>query len=258
MLASGDPIATGLQARYKVTMPNLRVGDRDLAALLDFLGAGAGVAQAPVGARSSAVRDGDFVLAADPGVVMVIAGAEAKFTVTFKSVGGFTGWVQTQTLGVESAQGAVGTWSSPSVKVSSEGATKATFTILTLLDTPPGEYPIVFQGLNGSVAHRTAAVTLHVTGPPKNAITAVLHPDSPTVGATRYTIAGNATAGGWVKDLSTFPDGSVHSVSSKANGVGAYTIGPFVPRQRGTYHDVLIDTETGGRTELVYHAPMRD
>ena len=99
---------------------------------------------------------------------------------------------------------------------------------------------------------------LRVTGPPKNAITAVLHPDAPLVGVTRYTIAGNATAGGWVKDVSTFPDGSVHSVSSKANGVGAYKIGPFVPRQRGTYHDVLIDTETGGRTELVYRGAVRN
>jgi len=258
VLASGDPIATGLQARYKVAMPNLRVGDRDLAALMDFLGAGAGEAHAPVGGGGSAAGNGDFALAADPGAVAVIAGAEAKFTVTFKSVGGFAGWVQTQTLGVEGAQGAVGSWSSPSVKVSSAGATKATFTILTLLDTPPGEYPIVFQGVNGSVAHRTAAVTLRVTGPPKNAITAVLHPDAPIAGAARYTIGGNATAGGWVKDVSTFPDGSVHSVSSKANGVGAYTIGPFVLRQRGTYHDVLIDTETGGRTELVYQGSARN
>jgi protein SCO1 len=252
VLASGDPIAKGLQARYGITMPNLRVGDRDLAALLDFLSAGAVKAPAPLDVGKAAGGAGDFAVAADPGAAMVTAGAEAKFTVTFKSVGGFTGWVQTQTLGVEGAQGAVGSWSSPSVKVSAGGAGKATFTILTLLDTPPGEYPIVFQGVDGPVAHRAAPVTLRVTGPPKNAITAVLHPDSAIVGAMRYTIAGNATAGGWVKDVSTFPDGSVHSVSSKANGVGSYSIGPFVLKQRGTYHDVLIDTETGGRTELEY------
>jgi protein SCO1 len=35
----GDPIATALAAKYKVTMPNLSVGDRDLAALIDFLNA---------------------------------------------------------------------------------------------------------------------------------------------------------------------------------------------------------------------------
>jgi protein SCO1/2 len=258
VLASGDPIAKGLQAHYKVTMPNLRVGDRDLVALMDFLGAGADRTQAPVGAGGSAAGGGDFSMVADPGAATVMAGAQTRFTVTFKGVGGFAGWVQTQTLGVESARGAVGSWSTPSVKVSAAGAAKATFTILTLLDTPPGEYPIVFQGINGSVTHRAAAVMLHVTGPPKNAITAVLYPDSPTAGARRYTIAGNATAGGWVKDVSTFPDGSVHSVSSKANGVGSYTIGPFAPRQRGTYHDVLIDTETGGRTELVYQGASRN
>jgi protein SCO1 len=38
MLAAGDPVAAALQAKYRATMPNLRVGDHDLAALLDFLG----------------------------------------------------------------------------------------------------------------------------------------------------------------------------------------------------------------------------
>jgi protein SCO1 len=38
MLAAGDPIATALHEKYRATMPNLRVGDRDLAALLAFLG----------------------------------------------------------------------------------------------------------------------------------------------------------------------------------------------------------------------------
>jgi protein SCO1/2 len=43
MLAAGDPIAVALHAKYRTTMPNLRVGDLDLAALLDFLNAQAGV-----------------------------------------------------------------------------------------------------------------------------------------------------------------------------------------------------------------------
>jgi protein SCO1/2 len=53
MLAAGDPIAKALHAKYKVTMPNLRVGDRDLDALLDFFAAQsarANPAQASVGA----------------------------------------------------------------------------------------------------------------------------------------------------------------------------------------------------------------
>jgi protein SCO1/2 len=37
MLAAGDPIATALHGKYRATMPNLGVGDRDLAALLAFL-----------------------------------------------------------------------------------------------------------------------------------------------------------------------------------------------------------------------------
>jgi protein SCO1/2 len=39
MRAAGDPIALALRARYKAVMPNLSVGDRDLAVLLDYLGA---------------------------------------------------------------------------------------------------------------------------------------------------------------------------------------------------------------------------
>jgi len=39
VLASGDPTAKQLKERYGVTMPNLRVGDRDLAALLEYLSA---------------------------------------------------------------------------------------------------------------------------------------------------------------------------------------------------------------------------
>jgi protein SCO1 len=37
MRAAGDPTAVALAARYKAVMPNLGVGDLDLAALLDFL-----------------------------------------------------------------------------------------------------------------------------------------------------------------------------------------------------------------------------
>lgn len=267
MLASGDPIAKQLKARYGVTMPNLRVGDRDLEALLDFLrtqadqgnsrvGGSDSVPTAETTASSVAVPSpskGDFGLTVDRGAATVIAGAETKFTVTFKSVDGFVGWVQPQALGIESARGAVGSWSVPAVKVSAGGMTRATFTILTLLDTPPGEYPIVFQGANSSVTHQASAVTLNVSGPPKNAITAAFHPDAPVVGLTNSTISGNATAGGWVTDVSTFPDGSVHSFSSKSSGSGAYTGRQFVLNQLGTYHDVLIDTETGGRTEISYH-----
>jgi protein SCO1/2 len=39
MREAGDPIAVALAAQYKVVMPNLNVGDRDLDALLDYLSA---------------------------------------------------------------------------------------------------------------------------------------------------------------------------------------------------------------------------
>jgi protein SCO1 len=46
MRAAGDPIAVALAASYKVVMPNLSVGERDLAALMGFLSAQAGPQQA--------------------------------------------------------------------------------------------------------------------------------------------------------------------------------------------------------------------
>ncbi len=218
------------------------------------VGRGLSVLAAALLSASSGVATaaGDFALTAAPEKAVVITGAETRFTVEFHSIGGFTGSVRPQSLGIEAARGAVGSWSVPTVKVSPGGVTRATFTVLTLLDTPPGEYPIVFQGVSDSLAHRAAPVTLTVSGPPKDAITAVFRPDAPVVGVTSCIISGQSSRGGWVTDLSTFPDGSVHSFSVKSNGAGAYMDGPFVLKQLGTYHDVLIDTETGGRTAIVY------
>jgi hypothetical protein len=113
-------------------------------------------------------------------------------------------------------------------------------------------FSIVSQGVNGSTARRTTAVKLTVTGPPSEAITAAFNPATPVVGMTDCTISGHSTSGGWVTDISTFPDGSTHSFSFKSNGAGSYTNGPFVLKQLGTYHDVLIDSETGGRKTIVY------
>jgi protein SCO1 len=39
MRQDGDPVAVALAKHYKVVMPNLRLGDQDIAALLDYLGA---------------------------------------------------------------------------------------------------------------------------------------------------------------------------------------------------------------------------
>jgi protein SCO1/2 len=39
MLAAGDPIAKTLAAKYTVTMPNLRLGQIDVTAIVNFLSA---------------------------------------------------------------------------------------------------------------------------------------------------------------------------------------------------------------------------
>jgi hypothetical protein len=83
-------------------------------------------------------------------------------------------------------------------------------------------------------------------------ITAALSPADPIVGATRVTIAGVATAGATVVGTSTFPDGTVHDFSAKADDAGAYKYGPFVLWQLGTYHDVIRDSVTGAATTISY------
>lgn len=83
-------------------------------------------------------------------------------------------------------------------------------------------------------------------------ITAALSPADPIVGATRVTIAGVATAGATVDGKSTFPDGTVHAFSTKADDAGAYKYGPFVLWQLGTYHDVIHDSVTGATTTISY------
>jgi hypothetical protein len=88
--------------------------------------------------------------------------------------------------------------------------------------------------------------------PPSTGVTAAFAPASPTVGVTKVTITGTASAGAKVIDTSTFPDGSVHVFTVKADAAGAYTDGPFMLQQLGTYHDVLRDDSTGASTTISY------
>jgi hypothetical protein len=83
-------------------------------------------------------------------------------------------------------------------------------------------------------------------------ITAALSPAHPTVGATKVSIKGMASAGATVSDTSTYPDGTVHIFSFKAGSDGTYTDGPFVLQQLGTFHDVLQDRATGASTAISY------
>jgi protein SCO1 len=55
MLAEGDPVAKALYARYKqVTMPNLRLGDADVAAIIEYLDAEGAAVAASTAARGAA------------------------------------------------------------------------------------------------------------------------------------------------------------------------------------------------------------
>ena len=55
MVADGDPVATSLYAKYKqVQMPNLRLGDPDVAALIRYLDAQ--TAKTRTSARSAGQR----------------------------------------------------------------------------------------------------------------------------------------------------------------------------------------------------------
>jgi hypothetical protein len=83
-------------------------------------------------------------------------------------------------------------------------------------------------------------------------ITAELSPAHPIVGVTNVSIKGTASPGATVSDTTTFPDGSIHIFSFKADGNGNYADGPFVVQQLGAYHDVLQDRSTGASTTISY------
>jgi len=148
--------------------------------------------------------------------------------------------------------GASADWSSSRVKVPANGSATTVVTIWTLINTPPGVYPIAPQGAASSVTHAAPPVVLTVTPPAPDTITATLSPGQPIVGVSEVRITGRATAGRKVVDTSTFPDGIARAFANTAGGTGRYTDGPFVLRQLGTYHDVLLDTATGARTEISY------
>jgi hypothetical protein len=197
---------------------------------------------------------GDFGMAVEQASRRVMAGAEASFTVTFKSLSGFGGTVVPLAPDVSQIPGAAVSWSAESVRVPPNASASATLTIQTLIRTPARRYEIVLQGSSGSVTHVVEpAVKLTVTGPKPNSITAALFPANATVGVTKVLVRGRATAGEGVTDISTFPDGSTHKFAVNATGAGTYAEGPFVLKQLGTYHDVLRDDSTGATTKISYH-----
>ncbi len=196
---------------------------------------------------------GDFSVAVEPPSATITTGGQVRFEVTFKSVGGFGGEVVAQLPEASVPPGAAVTWSTQQVKVPPNGSATAVLTILTLISTPPGTYPMAIAGTSGSVVHAAEpAVALTVNAPEPGTITATLSPARPIVGVTAVRIEGRATAGQMVIDTSTFPDGNKHEFVARATGAGTYSDGPFVLRQLGTYRDVLTDGATGATVEITY------
>lgn len=195
---------------------------------------------------------GDFGATVEPAEQTVAAGSEANFTLVFSGISGFAGRVRALLSNLPDVPGAAASWSATEVKVPADGSASAILTVFTLITTPPGTYDLALAGSNGAVSHRLPPVRLTVVGPDPNAITAAVHPENAVVGRTEIVIRGTASAGDWVTDTSTFPDGSVHQFSVKATGSGSYVDGPFLLRQLGIYHDVLTDGATGATVTVTY------
>jgi hypothetical protein len=196
---------------------------------------------------------GDFSIGIDPAHATMRAGLEARLKVTFTSVDGFGGEVVLRLPDSSKIPGAAVTWSSSRLTVPPNGSATAVLTILTLVGTTPRTYPIAPQGFSGSVTHTLEpAIGLTITPPPPGTITAMFSPAHPIVGVTEVRIQGRASPGQLVVDTSTLPDGVTHDFVVPVTGAGTYTDGPFVLRQLGTYHDVLLDGATGAKIELSY------
>ncbi len=196
---------------------------------------------------------GDFRIAVDKPSATILIGGYVRFKVTFTSVGGFGGEVTPRRQVAPALPAAHIYWSPLRLRVRPNGSATAILTVLTLNHTRPGAYQVAVQGVSGSVTHALApAIALTVQPPPPGTITATLSPDHPVVGVSEVRIGGRATAGHEVTDISTFPDGLTHKFGMDVSGTGTYSNGPFVLRQLGTYHDVLLDSATGAKAEISY------
>jgi hypothetical protein len=197
---------------------------------------------------------GDFRIAVDQPSATIVTGGQKRVKVTISSVGGFGGEVTLQRPAASALPNGHMWWSARRLKVPPSGSATAILYINTLaLYTQPGVYQVAVQGANGSVTHAAApAIALTVQPPPPGTITATLSPDHPVVGVTEVQIAGRATAGNAVIDDSKTPDGLPQSFGMNVSGKGTYRHGPFVLRQLGTYHDVLLDGATGAKVEISY------
>jgi hypothetical protein len=195
----------------------------------------------------------DFVITVDRPSATAMTGGQVRYKLTFTSVGGFDGEVKLQLPAESLPPKVVADWSSSHFRLPPNGSFTTFLTVHIQITTPPGIYAITtLQALGGSVRHFAPDLALTVTPPPPGTITATFSPDRPIVGVTEVRITGQATAGDGVIDTSTFPDGTKHAFTIDISGAGHYIDGPFVLRQLGTYHDVLVDYATGATIEMSY------
>ena len=136
----------------------------------------------------------------------VTAGQSTTYTVTFSSIGGFSGTVTPAALNWSNVPGATAFWSPTQVMVPSNGSVTSTFTIQTATSTTAGTYNnIIFSGRNGGFVRGAPAVSLTVNAATVN-LTGSLTPSNPVVGVTQVSIVGTATPNATVTETDVGPD----------------------------------------------------
>jgi hypothetical protein len=95
---------------------------------------------------------------------------------------------------------------------------------------------------------KSNTITYVVTPNPQGTVS----PTTGTVNSTQYTITGSgATENGVVTNSETFPDGTLHTFTVTANGLGGFQFGPFTEPQAGSYRTVITDNASGAQSSAI-------
>jgi len=224
--------------------------------LLTQLGAYTGTLRDSISGQTKTITyggTGDFSASVNTTSRTITAGQSASYTVTFSSIGGFSGVVTPAALNWSNVPGATASWSSTQVTVPSNGSAQATFTIQTAVSTTAGTYGnIILNGKNGAFTRAAPAVSLTVN-PTTVTLTGAMSPSSAIVGVTQVSLVGNATPGATVSETDVGPDGKTNGpFTTVANSSGTYNMGPFLLTQLGTYTGTLRDSISGQTKTITY------
>ena len=224
--------------------------------LLTQLGTYSGTLRDSISGQTKAISysgSGDFSSSVNVNSRTVTAGQSTTYTVTFSSIGGFSGTVTPAALNWSNVPGATAFWSPTQVMVPSNGSVTSTFTIQTATSTTAGTYNnIIFSGRNGGFVRGAPAVSLTVNAATVN-LTGSLTPNNPVVGVTQVSIVGTATPNATVTETDVGPDGvSNGPFTTVANSSGNYSLGPFLLTQLGTYSGTLRDSISGQTKAISY------